>query len=211
LERREVKAFEEMSREELIQKIELAGSNFKMSPSSSGQDQAALMQAMLLQQRQVVETLRNQATSGRLVIRISDDIDKWENTAADIEVRPGDVLSIPKKPNFVLVRGQVYNSAALSYVPGRTAEWYLKQAGGATEMANKGEIFIVRANGSIVAKGSGGGGWWSSNVMGARMQPGDALIVPEKPLGGSIVWKNLLSTAQFLSGIAITARVATSF
>jgi hypothetical protein len=35
--------------------------------------------------------------------------------------------------------------------------------------------------------------------------------VPEKVIGGSMAWRNLLDTAQLMSSLAITARVATSF
>ena len=170
-----------------------------------------MLQAMMQQKQQIVVNLRNQPVSGRLVIRITSNIDEWQNTFADVELRPGDVLTIPKRPNFVFVSGQVYNSTAVTYVPGKTAGWYLKQAGGPTELANKGAIFVVRANAEVVAGGRDGPGLWKSGVLSTRMRPGDSLIVPEKIMGGSAVWKNLLSTAQFASALAITARVATSF
>ncbi len=164
---------------------------------------------MLMQQQQVLSMLRSHAPTGRLVIKISFDIRKWENTPADIELRPGDVLTIPKRQNFVLVSGQVYNSAAITYLPGRTGEWYLRQAGGFTELANKGAVFVVRADGSVLS--TGGGGWWKRNVLSARMQPGDTIVVPEKIVGGSVAWRNLLNIAQVTAGLAIAARVATSF
>jgi hypothetical protein len=42
------------------------------------------------------------------------------------------------------------------------------------------------------------------------LQPGDTVVVPEKYIGSSS-WKTLLQTAQFLSSMAIAARVVTSF
>ena len=110
------------------------------------------MQQSLQQQRdQVLTTLRSHPASGRHGDQISEDISKWENTSADIELRAGDTLVIPKRPNFVMVSGQVYNPMAISYVPGRDVEWYLKKAGGATQSGNKKGIFVLRADGSIVA------------------------------------------------------------
>jgi protein involved in polysaccharide export with SLBB domain len=211
LERVEVRTLEEKGRNKLIQEIESAGAKFNYSPTASGQDQASMLQAMMQQKQQIVANLRNQPVSGRLVIGITGNIDEWQNTFADIEHRPGDTLTIPKRPNFVFVGGQVYNLTALTYVPGKTADWYLKQAGGPTEMANKGGIFIIRANAAVIAGGGHGPGWFKNSVLSTRMRPGDSLIVPEKIVGGSIVWKNLLSTAQLVSAMAITARVATSF
>ena len=175
-----------------------------MPSVSGGQQEVGTLQLIMQQQQQVLERLRKQAPSGRLVIRISSDIASWEGTPADVELRSGDVLKIPKMPSFVLVSGQVYNTAALTYVPGKTAGWYLKRAGGPTEMANRKEIFV--ANGSVVGRRSGD--WYNDNILDTRMQPGDVVVVPQKIIGGSMFWRNLLATAQIMSSIAITAHVA---
>jgi len=202
-ERVEVKQLAEKSRDEVVRRIEASGISAKSALNSSGQDQAAMMQAMMQQQQQVLSRLRNQPVVGRMVINISDDIANWQNTPADIELRAGDVLTIPKRPQFVLVNGQVYNSSAQAYVPGKTAGWYLGRAGGATEMANKKSVYIVRANGSVVSKSSSK--WFRGDVLSTKMKPGDVLVVPEKIVGGSVVWRNILTTAQFLSSMAFAA------
>ena len=76
--------------------------------------------------------LKSQPPTGRLVVHITADISSWEGTDIDIELRRGDVLTIPKRPGFVLVTGQVYNATALTFTPGKTAAWYLQHAGGTT-------------------------------------------------------------------------------
>ena len=164
------------------------------------------LQVIMAQQKQVVQQLKSEPPTGRLVIKIGPDISSWQNTPADIELRAGDILTIPKRPSFVLVSGQVYNSAALTFVPGKSAGWYLSHAGGPTTMANKKEIFVIRANGSVVGRDSGG--WYSNNVLETKMQPGDIVVVPQKIIGGSNVWRNMLATAQVAANIAITAHVA---
>ena len=116
------------------------------------------------------------------------------------------MLTRPKKPGFVLVSGQVYNAAAITFLPGKNAGWYLKRAGGPTGMANRKEIFVIRANGSVVGRHSGE--WYNDNVLSTMMQPGDIVVVPQKITGGSMVWRNMLATAQVLSSIAITAKLA---
>jgi protein involved in polysaccharide export with SLBB domain len=210
LERVQVRELAEASRTQLIQRIEAGGSNAKFSPLSSGQDQAALLQAMSQQQQQVLTALRNQPAPGRLVIKISGQITSWENTGNDIELRAGDVLVIPKKPSFILISGQVYNSTALTYTPGKNAGWYLRQAGGPTDLANKKEIYVIQANGSVIGRNHGGS-WWVGDLMNSPLHRGDTIVVPEKIIGGSHVWKNVLDTAQLTSSLAIAARVATSF
>jgi len=137
-----------------------------------------------------------------MVIHISADIDSWANTAADIELRRGDVLTIPKRPGFVLVTGQVYNATALTFAPGKTATWYLSHAGGTNSTANRKEIFIIRANGSVIGRRSG------PKVLSIKLNPGDVVVVPQKIIGASLLWKNLLTTAQLASSIGITAGIA---
>jgi protein involved in polysaccharide export with SLBB domain len=201
----QVRELEDKSRTELVRQIENTSAGAKLSPAA-GAESAASMQLIAQQQQQVLQKLRSQPPSGRMVIKISADIASWENTPADIEMRAGDVLTIPKKPGFILVSGQVYNAAAITYAPGKNAGWYLKRAGGPTDMANHKDIFVIRANGSVVGRHSGE--WYNDNVLATMMQPGDIVVVPQKIMGGSLVWRNMLATAQVLSSIAITAKVA---
>jgi protein involved in polysaccharide export with SLBB domain len=137
---------------------------------------------------------------------MSADIDSWENTPADIELHRDDVLTIPKRPGFVLVTGQVYNATALTFTPGKTASWYLSRAGGTNSTANRREIFIIRANGSVVGRKSGG--WFNGNVPSTKLNPGDVVVVPQKILGTSLFWRNLLATGQLAASIAITTGIA---
>ncbi|MGC2110197.1 MAG: SLBB domain-containing protein [Candidatus Korobacteraceae bacterium] len=209
LERVEVRRLEEKGRQELIRRIEASTSNIQFSPTSSGSDQAAVLQAVQQQQTQTLNRLRSEPAAGRLVITISGDISEWENTAADINLRTDDVITIPRKPNFVLAYGQVYNPTAVTYAPGKTAEWYLQQAGGPTELAQKKAIYVIRANGSVVS--GQGNGWFKGNVLNTRMLPGDVLVVPEKALGGNSAWKTALETAQLVASLAVAAGVAVHF
>jgi protein involved in polysaccharide export with SLBB domain len=116
------------------------------------------------------------------------------------------VLRIPKRPGFVLVSGQVYNASAITFTPGKSAGWYLQHAGGSTSAANRKEIFVIRANGSVVGRRSNE--WYEPDVLSTRLEPGDVVVVPQKIIGASLFWRNLLSTAQIASSIAITAAVA---
>ena len=204
--REEVRKLEEKSREELIRQIETSSTAARISPSLGSGDNSATLQLIAQQQEQVLGRLKSEPASGRLVIHIGSEIASGENTSADIEVRAGDVLRIPKRPGFVLVSGQVYNSTAITFSPDKTAGWYLRRAGGATEIANTRDIFIIRANGSVVGRGSGT--WLEHDVLATRLDPGDVVVVPQKIIGASVFWRNLLTVAQITSSIAITAAVA---
>ncbi len=132
----------------------------------------------------MLSDLKSHPPTGRMVIHISADIDSWANTPADIELRRGDVLTIPKRPGFVLVTGQVYNATALTYTPDKTAAWYLSRAGGTNATANRKEIFIIRANGSVVGRHSG---MVRCDVLSTKLNPGDVVVVPQKIIGGFVV------------------------
>ncbi|MGH3426102.1 MAG: SLBB domain-containing protein, partial [Mycobacteriales bacterium] len=95
LERVQVREMSEKARLEMIRRVESANPGLHGSLQSTA-DQTSAMQAMEQQRQQILASLRSHPASGRLVIRISSDIGRWENTAADIEMRAGDVLAIPK-------------------------------------------------------------------------------------------------------------------
>jgi protein involved in polysaccharide export with SLBB domain len=204
--RQQVRLLEEKSRAELIHQIETTSAAARLSPNLTSTDSSSTLQLIQQQQEQVLARLRSQPASGRLVIHISSDINSWANTDADIEVRQGDVLSVPKRPGFVLISGQVYNASAITFVPGKTAGWYLERAGGASEFANRKEIFVIRANGAVVGRRSGS--WQDGHVLSTRLDPGDVVVVPQKIIGASQFWRNLLAVAQIASSTAITAVVA---
>ena len=146
--------------------------------------------------------------AGRVTIRISSDIKRWKNTADDIEVRAGDTLVIPKRPSFVMVTGQVINPTAVSCRPGKSAKWYLSQAGGPTQLADKKGIFVIRADGSVLGSGKG---MWSGDSMGRTLEPGDAVVVPERVLGGGLQWQNLFAAAQVASSVTSSLFVALKY
>jgi len=204
--RLQVRDLEEKSRAELIHQIETTSVAAKLGTNVTGQDEATTLQLLTQQQEQVLQRLRSQPASGRLVIRIGSDINAWENTPADIEMRSGDVLIIPKQPGFILVSGQVYNASALTYVPHESAGWYLKHSGGATDFANNKEIFVVRANGDVIGRRSGS--WPHGDVLSTKLDPGDVIVVPQKIIGGSMFWRNMLTTAQLFSSVAIPLAIA---
>jgi protein involved in polysaccharide export with SLBB domain len=204
--REQVRELEEKSRVELIRQIETSAAAARLSSNITSADQSGQAQLIQAQQEQILSRLKSQPATGRLVIHISADIDSWAGTSADVEVRSGDVLRVPKRPGFVLVSGQVYNASAITFTPGKTAGWYLQHAGGATTAANRKEIFVIRANGSVVGRRSGE--WYDHDVLSTHLQPGDVVVVPQKIIGASLLWRNLLSAAQISSSIAITAAVA---
>lgn len=209
LERTQVREMEEQNRADLIRRVQAQQVTLKLSPDAGDADEKLARDAALEQWHATLDRLRSVPPPGRLVIHISKNVGRWANTPADIEVRAGDTLLIPKTPAYVMVYGQVYNPAAISYRPGKSAGWYLRQTGGPTNMADKKAVFVVRGDGSVV--GGKGGEWFTGDVQSAELRPGDMVFVPEKALGGSVVWKNTLQAAQLMSTVAIAVSVGHGF
>jgi len=204
LQRQQVHELESKAQAEIITRVRDAQASLELLPENDGKEKEA--KAIALQQAQSsIEELSASPVLGRVTIRISSQIDRWKNTPADIEVRAGDVLIVPKRPSYVMVTGQVFNRTAVSFRPGKSAKWYLGQSGGPTQLANKKAIFVIRADGSVIGTKSS---LWSGELLNASLQPGDTVVVPEKAIGGGLQWQSVLLTAQTASAIASTAFIA---
>ena len=206
-ERREVQQLEEQNRTSLLREVQGEGASLKLIPESD-EDQKLAKNAALMQWQSTVEKLEDAPPAGRLVIHLSAKTRRWVGTSADITVRAGDSLYIPKKPSLVMVDGSVYNPTAISFKPGKDAGWYLRQAGGPTSTANKRGIFVIRADGSVVG---GAGGLFTGGVEKVALQPGDMVMVPEKAYSGTTRWKNTLQAAQLAYAVGVAIQVSRSF
>jgi protein involved in polysaccharide export with SLBB domain len=205
LEREEVRQLNERSRQDLIRRVEGEAEKIEMSLASASPEQKVIQQAALAQRYRILEQLRGAPASARLALRLGPGAEKLAGSAHDIELRDGDRLTVPKLPGHVMVMGQVYNPTALAFERRKNAGWYIERAGGVTKLAEKKDTFIIRANGTVETSGNG---WWGSGIFSTSVQPGDVIVVPEKPLGESPFWKNTLAAAQIVGSLGLTAVLA---
>jgi protein involved in polysaccharide export with SLBB domain len=203
-ERGELREMEEKNRADLIERIQAEARQVKIVPEMDQDDQAQAKGAVL-QYKKMIDNLEKTPPAGRLVIHISADVNRWANTPADIQVRAGDTIYIPKRPGMVVVDGAVYNPTGITYKPGKDTRWYLGQAGGPTSMADRRGIFVIRADGSVVG---GAGGMFKSGAGGAELRPGDMVVVPEQIYTFSTKFKSTLSIAQIASSIGTAVAIA---
>jgi len=71
----------------------------------------------------------------------------------DFPVFDGDQISVPRKPNTVEIKGEVYIPALIRYKKGLTFQDYIESAGGYTDFANKHKVSVIYPNGDIRVKG----------------------------------------------------------
>jgi protein involved in polysaccharide export with SLBB domain len=201
--RRDVRELESKNRLELIERIKEERVHIKALPEAD-KDQAQAKSTALAQVDATLTQLASNEPIGRVVIHITSNVKDWKNTAADIPLREGDELVVPKKPSVVTVNGQVFNPTAINAQPGRSAKWYLSQAGGMTPVADKKAVFVIRADGSVISAKNNSSGWWSGDPLDASLRPGDTVVVPEKaPKITGVNWTAIMQTAQVLSSVAL--------
>jgi len=202
--RRDVRELEMQSRLELVQRIKAEQASLKALPEADSDQKNAKLTA-IAETETTLQQLQANPPIGRVVIHVEPNLKEWQNSAKDVAVRDGDVLFVPKKTGYVMVNGQVFNATAISYQPGRSAKWYLSQAGGLTPMADRKGVFVIRADGSVIAAKNNTSGWWLGDPLGAALKPGDSIIVPEKaPKIGGRNWATIMQSAQVAASVALT-------
>ncbi|MBZ5526590.1 MAG: SLBB domain-containing protein [Acidobacteriia bacterium] len=201
--RNEVRELQMNAHMDLLRRVKVEQVNLRALPESDAEQKNSKL-AALAQTETTLQQLQANAPAGRVVIHVAPKLQAWRNTAADVELRDGDVLLIPKKANYVMITGQVFNPTAVSYRPGRSAKWYLSQAGGLTQIADKKAVFVIRADGSVISA-QNNSAWWAGDPLRTALMPGDSIVVPEKaPRIGNRNWATLMQTAQVASSVALS-------
>jgi protein involved in polysaccharide export with SLBB domain len=202
LTRREVRELEMQSRQDLVARVKAESVQLKALPENDDDQKNAKLTA-IAQTQATITQLETNLPVGRVVIQSGPDLKSFDKAAASTPLRSGDTILVPKKANYILVNGQVFNSTAVGFVPGRSAKWYLSQAGGLTQLADKDAVFVIRADGSVLAA-KNNNSMWSGDPMTSVLLPGDSIVVPEKAARvGNKNWTLLIQSAQVATSVAV--------
>jgi polysaccharide biosynthesis/export protein len=178
---------------------------------------AAALQAVAANQAQgaqaiqvgqsLLTQLKDTKAVGRLVINLDDIVAGQAGAAGDIVLRDGDRLMIPKERQEVSVIGEVQNTTSHFYKADFSRDDYIGMSGGVTRKADKGRIFVVRANGSVVSSESAS---WFRRSSQVAMKPGDTIVVPldTERMPALPMWQAITS---ILYNLAIAAAAVNSF
>jgi polysaccharide export outer membrane protein len=153
--------------------------------------EAAQRQAALESGAQLAEELRRTEATGRMVIKL-EPAEELAGTEQDFVLADGDMLHVPKKPDFVAVMGQVHNPTAFQFEKGKRASHFVRLAGGLTDFGHKRKTYVVKADGSV------------KPGIRTRIDPGDVIIVPES-LSRFDGMQFLLDMSQVLYQIGLAA------
>jgi polysaccharide export outer membrane protein len=173
-------------------------------------EEAKMTQFEADQKRKLVDKLKNIKAAGRVILKL-DVPEKMKGSAFDLEMEEGDTLFVPANPHTVQVMGAVLNPTAFVYQPGLSVGDYLRMAGGYTRSASPGRIYLLKVDGTAVRLDTGGS--WpfgkpnnSHGLIVRALEPGDAIIVPQKVQG----YKGLRNTRDWVDVIFKIALSAAS-
>ena len=162
----------------------------------------------LAQQQNLIAQLRQMRASGRVVLEFVP-----ENTTADtipkLSMENGDVFRVPSRPSTVSVIGAVYGQNVFLYQPKRRLEDYISLAGKPNRIADPSHAFIIRADGSVFSR-ERAKGVLSNHFDSARINPGDAIVIPEKLIKPSAI-RQFADYTSILSSFGLTAAAVSSF
>ncbi len=177
LTRESVRLTQEKNYERALRDLETDMSRGQASQRASSAEELNAQSASATANSRLLERLRQVRPTGRVVLQLSPDA----TTLPDLPLENGDSLSVPPRSSSVGVFGSVFNTGSFIFESGHTTGQYLALAGGPTPGADKGSIFMIRANGSVVSAQQGASFWHSSNSLtDTLVQPGDTLFVPEQ-------------------------------
>jgi protein involved in polysaccharide export with SLBB domain len=148
----------------------------------------------------LVRSLREIPALGRIVVT-ADPTVLATKPDLDFVLQPGDMLYVPKRPSTVTVSGEVRNPGSFQYRAGLSYREYLHFAGGTTQNADEGRVFVVMPDGSAAPIDSD---WISFGGSGGNIPPGATVVVPRdlRPFSWS---QTLRDATQILSQIAVAA------
>lgn len=126
------------------------------------------------------------------------------NSNENLFLEEGDVLEVPKKDLLVKISGEVYSPTKTTFESGRKLNYYISRAGGITDKARKGSIYVVYANGHIAKTERYLFGLFKHYP---RIQTGADIIVPARTIKTKASTGEIIGIAGVLvsmAGVAIS-------
>jgi protein involved in polysaccharide export with SLBB domain len=191
--RESVKKMEKERNRQYIRQLE--SDIMKVSAEMASKDDPREARVVLDQQLALLERLRELESTGRIVVDLTH-----RPSYEQFTLEGGDTLHVPSKLYTVSVLGEVYNPSTFQLNPDkRRAEHYLSIAGGMKDGANRKDIYVIRANGSVVSERRG-------RMLRYELSPGDVIVVPPKIRHVS-GYRVFMDTIDAIYKVAVTAGV----
>ncbi len=119
--------------------------------------------------------LRTARAVGRLVINLPRLMREPTGSSVDVILSSGDQMIVPKFQQQVTVIGEVQSVTSHLYNAHLSRDEYIALSGGVTQRADRSKIYVVRADGSVIANS---GNHWFEHSSNIKIRPGDTIVVP---------------------------------
>ena len=154
-------------------KVELGVLALRASATSTGVSVSNGENTMIVA-KSLLGELKSEQAVGRLVINLPRIVSRPTDSPYDVVLRDGDELAVPKFEQEVTIIGEVQDPTSHLYNPSLSQSDYIHESGGFTSQADVKRIYVVRADGSVIA--SNGSHWFDRGS--ADIRPGDTIVVP---------------------------------
>lgn len=203
--RQELKEREQQQIESLAVRLQNDLATLALQAAQTNQSQST--QTLSVGQS-ILAQLKQSKAVGRLVIDLDGVVNGPTGSEADVMLRHGDTLIVPKQRQEVTVIGEVQTLTSHLYRKDLSRDDYIDLSGGLTRKADDNQIYVVRANGSVIAH-QNSQRWFRSNSKDA-MQPGDTVVVPldTERVPALPFWQ---AVTQIIYNVAIAAAAINSF
>ena len=157
----------------------------------------------LLAEDSLLESSEARLQVEKMELRL-EEILKNPNSIYNYELKAGDEIVIPEVTEEIRVAGEILNPIALAYEPGKSAKYYIEKAGGFSQKAKKGKVYVIHSNGTAQV---------TKNFIFhnyPKVQRGSQVVVPMKPERDSNAaqWLGMASTMSTVA-IAIATLLRT--
>ena len=122
-----------------------------------------------------IKKLKKIPSLGRMVISLDSVI---SGETMDVVLKHGDTLTVPTASQEVTVIGEVYYSTSHLYNVDFDVEDYISSSGGMKKSADTTNIYIIKANGSVVSKNNLNQSFFRKSAGMMNITPGDTVVVP---------------------------------
>ena len=154
----------------------------------------------------IADILEKFEGAGRLLVDVGAAMSG--DSVANITLEDGDALTIPPRVSTVTVVGEIRRPGTHSFQAGLDLEDYLGLSAGLTARADDKELYIVRADGSVLRPTKS---WMLFAGGNTSLNPGDTIVVPINAgyTDNLTLWREITqtifnTTAGFASMIAVT-------
>ena len=158
--------------EEIDRLIEILNDEIAVSSLRNANSDVTMDEGKIAAQMAAIELLSNSVATGRLVVPLSDIM---AYRSADVVLKDGDRLMVPKLSQEVTIMGEVRRPTSYLFNPNFSQSDYIEQSGGYKDSADKGDIYIVKAGGEVIMPRRG---LFKFRSVKNKISPGDTIVVP---------------------------------